>query len=206
MPIKALGCRVDAVVCLRSRAVTRGGPPDDALLFAAKRGDGPSVAVLFRDLHPRINRYLRGQEPNAADDIEGDVWEAIARGARRLHGLRAATLLPGHSRSPGDASSTSAGGGPVVAPMSPTLTRCRPFWLPTLRTSRQSTAVRPGRDRLDHWRRCRRNRPTSSSSGCWEGSMRRRSATSSAGPRTGCGSPSTGRCASWPHGLARSSM
>jgi RNA polymerase sigma-70 factor (ECF subfamily) len=57
-----------------------GGHTGDALLFAAKRGDGPSVAVLFRDLHPRINRYLRGQEPNAADDIEGEVWEAIARG------------------------------------------------------------------------------------------------------------------------------
>lgn len=50
------------------------------MLYAAKRGDGPSVAVLFRDLHPRISRYLRAQEPNAADDIEGDVWEAIARG------------------------------------------------------------------------------------------------------------------------------
>ena len=61
-----------------------GGPAGrsrfDALLYAAKGGDGPSVAVLFRDLHPRISRYLRGQEPNAADEIEGDVWEAIARG------------------------------------------------------------------------------------------------------------------------------
>ena len=36
--------------------------------------------MLFRDLHPRINRYLRGQEPSAADDLEGDVWEAIVRG------------------------------------------------------------------------------------------------------------------------------
>jgi RNA polymerase sigma-70 factor (ECF subfamily) len=56
------------------------GAADDALIFAAKRGDGPSLAVLFRDLHPRINRYLRGQEPDAADEIEGDVWEAIAKG------------------------------------------------------------------------------------------------------------------------------
>ena len=58
----------------------RAGGSDDALLQAAKRGDGPSVAVLFRDLHPRINRYLRAQEPYVADEIEGDVWEAIARG------------------------------------------------------------------------------------------------------------------------------
>ena len=57
-----------------------GRPSFDALLYAAKRGDAPSVAVLFHDLHPRINRYLRAQEPNTADDIEGDVWEAIARG------------------------------------------------------------------------------------------------------------------------------
>jgi len=57
-----------------------GRPPFDALLYAAKRGDGPSVAALFHDLHPRINRYLRAQEPSAADDLEGDVWEAVARG------------------------------------------------------------------------------------------------------------------------------
>ena len=57
-----------------------GRAPFDALLYAAKRGDGPSVAALFRDLHPRINRYLRAQEPSAADDLEGDVWEAVARG------------------------------------------------------------------------------------------------------------------------------
>jgi len=57
-----------------------GASDEDPLIYAAKRGDGPSVALLFRDLHPRINRYLRGQEPEAADEIEGDVWEAIARG------------------------------------------------------------------------------------------------------------------------------
>ena len=62
------------------------GPTFDALLYAAQRGDGPSVAVLFHDLHPRINRYLRSQEPNAADDIEGDVWEAIARGLGHFTG------------------------------------------------------------------------------------------------------------------------
>jgi len=50
------------------------------LLYAAKRGDGPSVAALFYDLHPRINRYLRAREPSVADDLEGDVWEAVARG------------------------------------------------------------------------------------------------------------------------------
>ena len=58
----------------------QSGAADDPLVFAAKRGDGPSLAILFRDLHPRINRYLRAQEPTAADEIEGDVWEAIARG------------------------------------------------------------------------------------------------------------------------------
>ena len=61
---------------------------DEALIYAAKRGDGPSVAALFRDLHPRINRYLRGQEPDAADEIEGDVWEAIARGLGDFTGSR----------------------------------------------------------------------------------------------------------------------
>lgn len=73
-----MSCRCCGV--RETSGVHAGCPPDDALLFAAKRGDGPSVAVLFRDLHPRINRYLRGQEPNFADDIEGEVWEAIARG------------------------------------------------------------------------------------------------------------------------------
>jgi RNA polymerase sigma-70 factor, ECF subfamily len=56
------------------------------LICAAKRGDAESVALLFRDLHPRINRYLRGQDPNNADELEGDVWEAIARGLGEFTG------------------------------------------------------------------------------------------------------------------------
>ena len=52
-----------------------------------------------------------------------------AKGSEISRGL-SATSLPGRSRSPGDASSTSAGGRPAVAPTSPTLTRCRAFLAP----------------------------------------------------------------------------
>lgn len=58
----------------------------DALLAAAQRGDDEAVAVLYRDLHPRLSRYLGVREPRAAEDLEGEVWLAVARGIARFSG------------------------------------------------------------------------------------------------------------------------
>jgi RNA polymerase sigma-70 factor (ECF subfamily) len=52
----------------------------EAVLAAAQRGDEEAVARLYRDLHPRLSRYLMAREPRAAEDIEGEVWLAVARG------------------------------------------------------------------------------------------------------------------------------
>src|SRR6476469_7993014 len=50
----------------------------DAVLAAAQRGDEQAVVELYRDLHPRVSAYLRAREPRAAEDIEGEVWLAVA--------------------------------------------------------------------------------------------------------------------------------
>lgn len=49
-----------------------------AVLAAAQAGKEWAVALLFSDLHPRVLRYLKAREPGAADDIDGEVWLAVA--------------------------------------------------------------------------------------------------------------------------------
>jgi len=56
------------------------------LLDRARAGDDAAVAVLFRDLHPRLVRFLRAREPAAADDLAGEVWMAVATGLGRFVG------------------------------------------------------------------------------------------------------------------------
>jgi RNA polymerase sigma-70 factor (ECF subfamily) len=57
-----------------------------ALLDAARDGDDTAVAALFRELHPRLVRFLRAREPAAADDLAGEVWMAVATGLARFEG------------------------------------------------------------------------------------------------------------------------
>src|SRR6188472_2611581 len=52
------------------------------VLAAARAGEEWAVAVLYRDLHPRLRRYLGARAGGAADDLEGEVWLAVAQ---RLH-------------------------------------------------------------------------------------------------------------------------
>lgn len=70
--------------------LTPGRPPagDDfaAVLAAARDGDEQAAAVLFDDLHPRLVRFLRAQEPRAADDLAGEVWLAVASGLGGFEG------------------------------------------------------------------------------------------------------------------------
>jgi len=58
----------------------------DAVIEAAKVGAEWAVAVLYRDLNPRLLRYLRSREPRAADDLAGEVWLAAAQGLARFEG------------------------------------------------------------------------------------------------------------------------
>jgi RNA polymerase sigma-70 factor (ECF subfamily) len=58
----------------------------EAVLAAAQRGEEPAVAVLFRDLQPKLQRYLEARESRAADDLAGEVWLAVAQGIHRFEG------------------------------------------------------------------------------------------------------------------------
>jgi RNA polymerase sigma-70 factor (ECF subfamily) len=58
----------------------------DAVLRAAQRGDERAVAVLYRDVRPGLARYLESREPRAAQDLEGEVWLAVAQGLARFSG------------------------------------------------------------------------------------------------------------------------
>jgi RNA polymerase sigma-70 factor (ECF subfamily) len=57
-----------------------------AVLAAAQEGNEEAVALLYGDLHPRLARYLIAREPRAAEDIEGEVWLAVAQGIARFTG------------------------------------------------------------------------------------------------------------------------
>ncbi len=58
----------------------------DAVLEGAKKGEHWAVALLFEDVQPRLLRYLRSRDHSVADDIAGEVWEAVARGIRTFEG------------------------------------------------------------------------------------------------------------------------
>jgi RNA polymerase sigma-70 factor (ECF subfamily) len=57
-----------------------------AVLDGARAGKQWAVAILFEDLQPRLLRYLRSRDRAQADDIAGEVWEAIARGIASFEG------------------------------------------------------------------------------------------------------------------------
>jgi RNA polymerase sigma-70 factor (ECF subfamily) len=55
------------------------GPSEFAdLLDDVRRGDAGAINALFRQLHPRLLRFLRASEPAHADDLAGEVWLAVA--------------------------------------------------------------------------------------------------------------------------------
>ena len=58
----------------------------DAVLSAAQCGEEWAVAILYRDVRPRLARFLEVREPRAADDLEGEVWLAVAQGLARFSG------------------------------------------------------------------------------------------------------------------------
>lgn len=57
-----------------------------ATLVAAQGGDERAVAKLWRELNPRILRYLRGRNYGDVDDIASEAWIAIARGLPTFEG------------------------------------------------------------------------------------------------------------------------
>ncbi|HYG72057.1 MAG TPA: RNA polymerase sigma factor [Actinomycetota bacterium] len=60
--------------------------PFDRVLAAARAGEGWALAEVFRDLHPRIRRYLKSLAPHLADDVASDTWLDLVRALDRFRG------------------------------------------------------------------------------------------------------------------------
>src|SRR5882724_8545908 len=58
----------------------RDGPADvSAALLAARQGDEDAYRVLYRDVQPRLLRYLRVLVSDDAEDVASETWLQIAR-------------------------------------------------------------------------------------------------------------------------------
>ena len=55
-----------------------GGEDFSSVLAAAQGGEEWAAAVLFRDLHPRVMRFLRARDSQVAEDLASEVWLAVA--------------------------------------------------------------------------------------------------------------------------------
>ncbi len=55
-------------------------------LEEARDGHGSALSALFRDLYPRILRYLRALEPGEAEDLASEAWLDIANALRQFEG------------------------------------------------------------------------------------------------------------------------
>jgi RNA polymerase sigma-70 factor (ECF subfamily) len=62
------------------------GPPFTAVLAAAQHGDEQAFAVLWRDLHPAVLRFLQALAPAAAEDLAADTWVSVLPGLLRFAG------------------------------------------------------------------------------------------------------------------------
>ncbi|GLZ07151.1 hypothetical protein Acsp03_46170 [Actinomadura sp. NBRC 104412] len=65
---------------MRERATPRPDVPElETALRAAQDGDGDAFRLLYRDLQPRLLRYLRALVGTEAEDVAADAWLQIAR-------------------------------------------------------------------------------------------------------------------------------
>jgi RNA polymerase sigma-70 factor, ECF subfamily len=63
------------------------------ILAAARLGEEWAVAALWRDVQPRLLRYLRAASgAEAAEDLASDVWLEVAAGLGRFEGDRGSFL------------------------------------------------------------------------------------------------------------------
>ncbi|HEX3266305.1 MAG TPA: sigma factor, partial [Candidatus Limnocylindrales bacterium] len=63
------------------------------ILTAARLGEEWAVAALWRDVHPRLLRYLRvAAGAEAAEDLASEIWLEVAGGLGRFDGDRTSFL------------------------------------------------------------------------------------------------------------------
>ncbi|GAA4690205.1 RNA polymerase sigma factor [Nocardioides conyzicola] len=80
---------VTSRVHLRALAPTAGDGTTDELetaLTAARSGDEAGFAMLWRDLHPRLLRYLRGCGDEGPEDLAAETWMHVVRGLPTFEG------------------------------------------------------------------------------------------------------------------------
>jgi RNA polymerase sigma-70 factor (ECF subfamily) len=61
------------------RSTPRADAELEAALRAAQAGDGEAFRLIYRDLQPRLLRYLRALVGTEAEDVAADAWLQIAR-------------------------------------------------------------------------------------------------------------------------------
>ncbi|MFG1999361.1 RNA polymerase sigma factor [Spirillospora sp. NPDC048911] len=74
---------------MSGRVTTRVEPPDHSLetaLQSAQAGDEAAFRTIYRDLQPRLLRYLRALVGGDAEDVAADAWLQIARDIRSFSG------------------------------------------------------------------------------------------------------------------------
>jgi len=57
-----------------------------SVLSGAQAGAEWALTILYRDLHPRVVRYLSAREPTEAEDLASEVWLDVAAGIGRFRG------------------------------------------------------------------------------------------------------------------------
>jgi len=57
-----------------------------AALLSAQRGDDAAFRVLYRDVQPRLVRYLRGLVGDDAEDVASETWLQASRDLARFRG------------------------------------------------------------------------------------------------------------------------
>jgi RNA polymerase sigma-70 factor (ECF subfamily) len=62
------------------------GPEFEPALRDARQGNEDAFAVLWRDLHPQMLRYLTVSVGDAAEDVASETWARIARDLDRFEG------------------------------------------------------------------------------------------------------------------------
>ena len=58
----------------------------ESVLSGAQAGASWALTILYRDLHPRVLRYLSLREPAEAEDLASEVWIDVAAGIDRFRG------------------------------------------------------------------------------------------------------------------------
>jgi RNA polymerase sigma-70 factor, ECF subfamily len=64
----------------------RQAPDIAAAVVAAQAGDEAAFRVVYRDIQPRLLRYLRGLVGDDAEDVAAEAWLQIARNLSKFRG------------------------------------------------------------------------------------------------------------------------